>query len=51
MPAAVINKLASGELNFRNPVMPVDKGYTTGSSGKLDKLKVVDNFNTFINRE
>ena len=51
MPAAVINKLASGKLNFRNPVMPVDKGNTTDRSGKLDKVRVMDNFNTFINRK
>jgi len=56
MPAAVINKLTSGSLNFKQPLTPEDSTRTRQQLGLKQKYgtktdqKVVDNFNTFLKR-
>lgn len=56
MPAAVINKLTSGSLNFKDPLTPSDSPRTRQQLGLEPKFKtktdqkVVDNFNTFLKR-
>ena len=56
MPAAVINKLTSGSLNFKEPLTPADTPRTRQQLGLKQKFttktdqKVVDNFNTFLKR-
>jgi hypothetical protein len=56
MPAAVINKLTSGSLNFKDPLSPSDSPRTRQQLGLKPKFKtktdqkVVDNFNTFLKR-
>jgi len=55
MPAAVINKLTSGSLNYKDPVMPADSPKTRQQLGLKPKFraaqKVVDNFNNFLKRK
>jgi hypothetical protein len=53
MPAAVINKLTTGELNFKDPVAPSDSPRTRAEMGlkpRSANQKVVDNFNIFLKR-
>jgi hypothetical protein len=53
MPAAVINKLTTGSLNFKDPIAPSDSPRTREEMGlkpKIANQKVVDNFNIFLKR-
>ena len=54
MPAAVISKLTSGSLNFKDPISPADSPRTRDEMGLKQRnptAKVVDNFNNFTKRK